>query len=1274
MKIKSLLLSGLLAVSASMSAQADFINLTPAPKSMTVADGSFTLSSGMTVTTANLADEMKAEVDKFILDLNNATSLNAATTDAETATVTVTPNADIAPEGYNLTVSTNGINIEASTATGLFYAFQTFKKLLPPNVMAGVPENKVYSLPLVTIADEPRCEYRGFMLDVSRHFFPVEQVKRMLDVMSYYKLNTFHWHLTDDQGWRIEMPDYPRLQTVGATAPNVQIVDMDTKTEYWLNEPYGPYFYTQDQLREVVAYAEKLHIEVIPEVDLPGHVCAVMAAYPEFSCTPNGGHSVAVTGGVYADVLNVANPGAMKFVYDVCDVLIDIFPSETIHIGGDECPTTAWENNAECQAKVAKYNLSSYRQLQSLFIKDVSDYVRAKGKKLGLWNEAISAGGANLDLVKETEATIWCWVGADAAINTATNLGLKAIYTPITSSGANKGSFYINRSQNPNDPPANGTKSDDVKSVYNTIPFTTNALNKNPELCYGVQGTFWCERVAFREYLEYLALPRLLAIAEIGWTPQENKNWESFQKRMSADRKLLEYNDYRYSPYHMLDVEVEQPEIAMPDPDMWYRITSVATNRTGRVWEVTNEHHTIATHASYAQNMLWSTDQVASESDPYYDYQWFRFEEDPANPGNYAIICKALPEGSLSGNATSTTNTGRFNYDTAAKHYDFQFLNDYYSTNTDGNHNYVLTSTSLPAGHHVNCALGGQGFAINVWNNPADGDGGIFTFVPAQSGGDSGDSSDMNLPVKFTEGKTYEFINTSEAFKMNRLTHIGTGRLYHTSNPWGNIAWFAKNVTTNADGSQSFTLENAATGHAVGSVGAASGRIGKPVNVGELSNAATIKAYRYSESDQSFMLAIGDDILWCLPSDEVEADVRAGANNGSGVSPMQGASWTAIEVNITQFTCTDTEGNVIFSALRGVPVDATDVKEYCPEIDCYELIDATSESPGVVNAQYKKVSQVVTYIGRLENGIYVDITRKYYDADAEITAEIPEVKGCTLLSPGDISRDENGAMTVNSIYTTDAHMGVAKPVAAVSEIVSGRAYLLRDAHADRNAFRCATATGTVNGARSAENASPLFTWILEANKTRFNVKSIPTGQYIQSLKRSTTATLGNNPYGFTFTYNDDAANWTVKGSNGMYWDGNENLDMVGWDVAPGHPIEIYEFLGQPFYLVTIISVDTNGNILATEQKYALPGETFIVGMTYRPGYSIVGVEGLDALKNISGDADVTITYLSDEESAISEITAPQAGSQAIYDLNGRRLNRISAPGIYIINGQKVLVQ
>lgn len=1269
MKLKSLLIAGLLASGASMSAQSDFINLTPAPKSMSVAEGSYSLPVGLTVGGANLSEEFNAEITKFINALNVATELNASASAQAGANVAVTVNTELASEGYNLTVTANGVTVEAATPQGLFYAFQTFKKILADNVMAGVKEDKAYSLPLVTIADEPRCEYRGFMLDVSRHFFTVDEVKRMLDVMSYYKLNTFHWHLTDDQGWRIEMPDYPRLQTVGATSSNVQIVDMFTKTEYWLNKPYGPYYYTQDQMREVVEYAANLHIEVIPEVDMPGHVSAVMAAYPEFSCTPNGGHSVAVTGGVYSDVLNVANPGAMKFVYDVCDVLIDIFPSETIHIGGDECPTNAWENNAECQAKYAKHKLTSYRQLQSLFIKDVAEYLAAKGKKLGLWNEAISASGANRNMVKDTGATIWCWTGADTAVNDATNLGLKAIYTPITASGANKGSFYINRSQNPNDPPANGTRSDDVKSVYQTIPFTTNALNKNPELCYGVQGTFWCERVAYREYLEYLALPRLLAIAEIGWTPQDGKDWESFQKRMSADRKLLDYNDYRYSPYHMLEEEAVVPDVIMPDPSTWYRVTATGTNRTGRVWEVTNEHHTASTHSSYGLNLLWSTDDVATESDAYYDYQWFRFEEDPANPGKYAIICKALPNGSVSGNATNTTNTGRFNYDTSTKHYDFLFLDDYYSTLADGNHNYALTSTTLPDGYHVNCAMAGQGFAINVWNNPADANGGIFTLVPAESDDSGVTNPDMSLPVTFTNGKSYIFENTAAAFLNTLLSDTGKGSLAHSRNAFNNNIWTVSNATANADGSQTFSLTNAITGNAVSSLGNASGSLAKPVNLGQ--SAAVIKAYRYSESTTAFMLAIGDDALWCMPFESDAPAVRAGANNNSGVSPMQGASWIATEAEILNFSCIDTNGNVILTASRGVPVNATDIKSYCPQIDCYELKSVAADENGVI-ATYEQVSKSVTYYGRLENGIYVNITRKDYNVNEEITLDIPEVQGCTLLTPGTLETDENGAMVVNSVYTSDAHMGVTMALNPVSEIVDGKAYLLRDAHESRNAFRCATSAGTVNGARSAENASPMFTWTLEANKSRYNVKNLATGTYIQALKQSTAATLGENAYGFTFTFDTD--HWTVKGANGMYWDGNENLDMVGWNVAPGHPIEIYEFLGQPFYLVTVNSIDTEGNHLATEQKYALPGETFVVGMTYRAGYSIVSVDGLDALKNIAADATVTITYLSDEASSITDIKADADKSQAIYDLNGRRLNRITAPGIYIVNGQKILVR
>ena len=1275
-KLKSLLLAGMLAIGGTAFANTEFINLTPAPKSITQTDGEYTLATGMTISTSNLSEDMTAEVTKFVEALNAATGLNATTTTEAAANVTINTNADITAEGYNLTVTSNGVTIEAATPTGLYYAFQTFKKILPANVMAGVLEEKAYTLPLVTIADEPRCEYRGFMLDVSRHFFTVDEVKRMLDVMSYYKLNKFHWHLTDDQGWRIEMPDYPRLQTVGATASNAQIVDMDTKTEFWLNKPYGPYYYTQDQLREVVAYAQDLHIEVIPEVDLPGHVCAVMAAYPEFSCWPTGGHSVAVTGGVYSDVLNVANPGAMQFVYDVCDVLIDIFPSETIHIGGDECPTTAWEGNAECQAKYQKYGLTNYRQLQSLFIKDVSDYVKAKGKRLGLWNEAISAGGADLDMVKETEATVWCWVGADAAINTATNLGMKAIYTPITASGANKGSFYINRSQHPNDPPANGTQSDDVKSVYQTIPFTTNALKKHPELCYGVQGTFWCERVAFREYLEYLALPRLLAIAEIGWTPQENKNWESFQKRMSADRELLDYNDYRYSPYHMIEAEDdgEQPAIEMPKADMWYRITATGDNRVGRVWEIANEHHNISTHSSYANGLLWSTDAVAAEDAANYDYQWFRFEEDPANPGNFAIICRALPNGSLKGTPSNTSNTGRFSYDNNAKHYDFQFIDDYYSTLENGNHNYAITTSALPSGSHLNCAMGGQGFAINVWTNPADANGGIFTFVPETSdGGDTPDETpDMSLNINFEVDKTYQFSSTITGFHGAKLADNNGSQLIYTTASTGNTGWIVKSVTVNADKSQTITLVNADTERAISSVGDASGKIAKPVNLGQ--TPVEIKAYRYSETDFQFMLSIAGDALWCVPATEgsATAEVRAGANKGSGVSPYQGAAWNAYEVAPITFNCTDTEGNTILTETQYLSVSFPDYTSYCPYIRGYELTNATATEGTIINATYRKVSNFITYIGRLENGTYVDITEVEVPVGEDITVNVPQVPLCTLLTAGTLETTANGTYVVNSVYTTNAHMGVKRALNTVSEITPGKAYLLRDAHADRHAFRCATGNATVNGARSAENASPMFTWVLEENGSKYSVKNLATDTYVQSLKKSTTATLGSKAYGFTFTYNTD--HWTVKGGNGMYWDGNDNLDMVGWNEGTGHPIEIYEFLGQPFYVVTVNAVDTKGNTIASDVKYALPGETFVVEMTYRAGYTITAVDGLDALKNIAGDATVTITYISDEEASISNIQIQDDAQQAIYDLNGRRLSRITAPGIYIVNGHKVLVK
>ncbi len=717
---------------------AEFINLTPAPKEMTVGEGQYTLPAKMTVAVKNLPDSMAVEAVRFVEALNAATGLSARTVNKAKANLTVTVDPAIAPEGYRLDVTKKGITLAASEPAGLYFGFQTIKKLLPANVMAGVNRPGAYELPVVAINDEPRMEYRGFMLDVSRHFFNVDEIKRLIDVMSYYKMNKFHWHLTDDQGWRIEMPNYPKLQTVGATADNVRIVDRHTKTEYWLNKPYGPFYYTQDQLREIVDYAAKHHIEVIPEVDMPGHTMAVMAAYPEFSTYPDGKHSVATTGGIYADVLNVANPGAMQFVRDVCDTLIDIFPATTIHIGGDECPDNNWVRidedgniiggNDECIALYKEQNMTHPRQLQSHFVKEVSDYVKSKGRRVAFWNEAISAKGTDVDKVRSTDALIYCWVGPDAAVDQATTMGLPVIYTPISKRGPNKGSFYINRSQDPNDPPANGYKCDDVKTVYATVPFTEKALAEHPELCKGVQGTFWTERVADREYLEYLALPRLLAIAEIGWTPEEGKNWESFQKRMSADRALLDLNDYKYSPYHMEGyVAPTGPaaEMELPKKGVWYRVVSNAESpRGGRVWELA------------ADGTLTTTDRIAQKTDADYDRQWFRFEEAPGYPGRYAIVCKADSTGSLRGAPTEETPAGRWIYQSGAKNSSFTFSNLHYGNNTGGTHWYGIHSDDTGNNQFMNAGTAAQGFNVNIYNNPTDGSHSCYWTLIAEGGPD----------------------------------------------------------------------------------------------------------------------------------------------------------------------------------------------------------------------------------------------------------------------------------------------------------------------------------------------------------------------------------------------------------------------------------------------------------------------------------------------------------------------------------------------------------
>ena len=583
--MKSTLLSTLLACALFSTSQAQaqqFVNLTPVPMQMHVDKGVYRLPAQFTIGGAQLPDSIKAEAQKFVTDFNkSATGATAFfNKKAEGAALELVHNQTLyktlGQEGYKLSVTANGIRLESATTSGFFYGLTSLKKMLPACIAAGVKDEKVvtYELPLVQITDKPRFPYRGFMLDVARHFFSVQEVKNMLDVMAIYKLNKFHFHLTEDQGWRWEVKKYPKLTKVGAVASNTYVTSMEHGA-YWTNQQYGPYFYTREDLKEIVAYAAAKHIEVIPEIDMPGHFSAAMAAYPEFSCNPDGVHRVETWGGVFTDVLNVANPKAVRFVKDILDELMAIFPSKNVHIGGDECPTTAWENNAECQAMYKKLNLTSYRQLQTHFIAEITDYLKSKGRKISVWNETVTEKGADLQLMKKTGATVYCWVPARKGAEIANSLGLPSIYTVY-------GPYYINRAPRKDGwmktLPGNG--SDHLKATYEEQP--TDFSHS-----IGVQGTFWTEHVATPDVMEFLALPRLIAVGEAGWSPQSKKNFNSFVQRMRADTTMLNYGGYSYDRAYLS--ENKTSTMSTPTVD-----APAALPKNGQVYVVRN---TVEGHA-----------------------------------------------------------------------------------------------------------------------------------------------------------------------------------------------------------------------------------------------------------------------------------------------------------------------------------------------------------------------------------------------------------------------------------------------------------------------------------------------------------------------------------------------------------------------------------------------------------------------------------------------------------------------------------------------------
>lgn len=544
MKITKKITASLMAVCLSASCMADGLSIIPRPAKLVEGNGQFTFGQVTTAwADAYEGDSIQSLLKSFEQEFTSTTGLAFKASKAAKAALQLRLNPSLKGESYCLSVSKTNVIIEAARPVGFFYALQTLKQMLPTRaVMAGVSVEKGTSmtLPVVEIEDAPRFGWRGFMLDEGRHFFGKKAVKQVLDVMAAYKMNRFHWHLTDDQGWRVEIKKYPRLTTYGAWR--------NTMTLSWGNtlpdgERYGGY-YTQDDVREIVAYARERFIEIVPEVDIPGHSQAAVAVYPEFlACDPEKPHEVWLSQGVSTDVINVANPKAVQFAKDVIDELITLFPYQYMHLGGDECPVKKWEQNKDCQALLKQIGSKNYRDLQIHFYKQLKDYVASKPaqqqRHFIFWNEVIHGNTSVLG----KDFTVMAWVGADKAAQEAAKRGLTTILSPQIP-------YYINRRQSKDiwEPRSQGWGTETVEAVYNYVPMKNVAENLQ-EKYMGVQANFWTEWVENTPKLQYLLLPRLAAVAEAGWTPQAERSYPDFLKRLQQERSYYDMKGMNYGKH-----------------------------------------------------------------------------------------------------------------------------------------------------------------------------------------------------------------------------------------------------------------------------------------------------------------------------------------------------------------------------------------------------------------------------------------------------------------------------------------------------------------------------------------------------------------------------------------------------------------------------------------------------------------------------------------------------------------------------------------------------
>lgn len=526
MKIIFILLFMIMLYDPSSTLAQNELPLIPYPDSLTRGEGSFLITDKTVISVNDSSAYSSAEIFKEYIFNNFGFKLKIKYLSEPRDNYINLFDAiykKVEPESYYLVVAENSIKITGDKA-GIFYALQTLTQLLP------LERTDSINIPCMEIRDYPRFKWRGMHLDVSRHFFPKEFIKRYIDFLALYKMNMFHWHLTDDQGWRIEIKKYPKLTEIGSWRNGTLIGHYSQFPHRYDSTRYGGY-YTQDDIKEIVEYAEKRYITIVPEIEMPGHSLAALASYPEFSCT-GGPFEVANEWGVFEDVY-CPRDETFKFLEDVLTEVMELFPGKYIHVGGDEVPKDSWKQCKDCQELMKKEGLKDENELQSYFIRRIEKFINSKGKTLIGWDEILEGGLA-------PNAVVMSWRGTEGGIEAARQ-NHDVVMTP-------GGYCYFDHYQgNPKFEPIAIGGYTPVEKVYSFEPTPDSLTPEEQKHILGAQGNVWTEYIPTPEQVQYMVFPRICALSEVLWTRKENRNYDDFQKRLIEHFLLLDKMGINYS-------------------------------------------------------------------------------------------------------------------------------------------------------------------------------------------------------------------------------------------------------------------------------------------------------------------------------------------------------------------------------------------------------------------------------------------------------------------------------------------------------------------------------------------------------------------------------------------------------------------------------------------------------------------------------------------------------------------------------------------------------